>query len=703
MGILNFRDYVTKAFLWPLKWYERRDTLENKYDDDTTTITGGSSHSGFNEKVIRTACRKVGIPESDIFSDHQQTDVVGICVDLSSFCYGNILNEVLLNPTGCHFKHGPSVVPQDVIDAQNVSADYGTETSQLTVMENDTSMEKKQNDINEDVLPPEEVKTHDVFDMFEKNQKALDDCLNDESGVEPPKKRQKTSSSENEFKCHTVSAVLTDDLIERCAKQCAQQLFNYIGKDAIAFANYFTLHYDENTTTCKWYEQYKRRSHKEICVSKESRCKIFLETIRLVRARLVRETKNNLMYTLDQRVVSCDDTKWSSLSTLLNSDEFVNDVVSEKMQLVGCGPSSADIRRQRYLYGEGEWKCFYTIHDVERSTKESYGGGECGTRFRWYVFGHDSDIGLGVLLFSTDSTEISYVQPNRQKRDSNRQKKSVISWPQQQMTMVHNNINEYKALHFFALSLLGNDYIPRLVNASQVNITALGAEVDRMINTTDEYCRKQVKILSLLFAEGERGDKQEKKTTEDCLPTETLLQHHDERLDFSRSYAYVLTRLLLAVCGEQSKTSAGDGRVEMVLKTIQEDHDIVRQKRTDETKTIRCKPGGTMRSLSECMDAFASCSLWYATYCLFYRHMLPGATDDFRTRSEQDYNRLLLVPGLPLKNAFSYNERRLHQLVRFEIGHTIDVKNAIKTCIKNGGLAELVHMVVKNVYDVLTE
>ncbi|KAG8314027.1 hypothetical protein J6590_102016 [Homalodisca vitripennis] len=397
--------------------------------------------------------------------------------------------------------------------------------------------------------------------------------------------------------------VLDDDVVEACAQKCCRKIYDFIGRDAIVSAHYFSLHFDENTTSCKAYEQRKRREACRMVIDAESRRRVFVKTIQLARSRLLSEEKVQLL---------CADNP---------PESAVYESVRQKMLLPTDGVS-------RFPTGEGEWECFYTIRDVERATRER------GTRIRWCVFGNDSDIGLGVLLYTSERTKIYYANGS----------KKVVSFPLERrglLTSIHTDT--YKVLHFLSLGLLGNDYVPRMVNESKVNIVALGREVNHMISTEDDCCRQQVALLSGIFRD-------DTVTAEDRKP-------------FAKSLAYVFCRLLLAVYdnGRNRNVDVGADSIE-------------RDDWTD-TPTLRCKNGAILR-FGEYFAVFALHVLWYLSYCLFYHNIDSGRKLDFLTRGFVENGFQLIVPGLPIRNWFDYNERRVLDSKRISLS-LVDVRRAV--------------------------
>lgn len=692
MGIKNFSIYVEQALRWPTHLYERNiaATVDGSQNKKAVPVKRVS----FFDDVIRLCRTRLNIQPKEVSPllnpVHEQEEkecktVQGICVDLSSFCYGVIVEEVKVDQSRLKFRRSPSPVPQDVLDSTPQCSQENTKERKIG--------SKRKHNVDNDRNEVESARTmkkkkNDIFGYLEKNTNSNDE-LDAPSGTETnttaacSKDKPYNSKTHTMLKSTIVETVLDDRTIDVCAVKCYEKLFSVIGEDRIANAHYFSLHFDENATSCKWYEQYKRRVANQIIVAKESRCRIFLETIKLVQTRLVGETKARLIDAFRTQLSEHGkDIEGVRLLHLLTSDEFVNDVVLEKMRLSRCGPG-ADIRRQRFVSGEGEWKCFYTICDIQCEAKEKK---EENIHHEWYVFGNDSDIGLGVLLYSNEKTKIHYVN-----------KKNMLSFPDYCLS---HRLNVYRALHMLALNLLGNDYVPRLVNQSEKNIQALGAELQRMIHSDEECCVKFLNILSNLFLDKYEVYRENSSSDENSLQS-------NQRLEFAQALAYVYTRLLCAVYdGPVDGFDRRDSNsVETYFARYNRQPVPIQSSPTRyrfiEKKSLRCRDGKN-RTFPECFAAFASCSLWYVAYCLFYIHMDLQQRQEFQVKHlivnsknkhefDETSNGRLFVSGLPMKTPFMYNEQRLHQMVQFEFTHITDVRSAIKektTCTLIGIMEE---------------
>lgn len=617
MGIDGFFVYVERALKWRVDRY-------------TKDLAGPPTDTSYIHGVSGLLRRRLGLPPKEDQDARPSNESVlrGICVDLSSFCYGLIVDAVRSDKKRVRFGTRPSPVPLDVLREGSTSG---------------TAANAHLHDEERGVTTqPAKRKKHDFFEESEANSKTV--LWGGKAASESKNKKDDTPLHDT-----IVVAHLDDDMINECAFACFNKLFQVIGHDSIVEAHYFTLHFDEHSTSCKWYEQYKRRCTTQIIVSKESRTRIFLETIRLVQMKLAVETKCRLLELLEKEGLA--DVHTESARRLLETDDFVGDVVLQKMMLSSCGPG-CEITRQRYVSGEGEWKCFYTIHDV--STKA-----DDGERLRWLVFGNDSDIGLAVLLHSSDRAEVSYVSGL----------KKVASFEDKYLRA--DNTDAYKALHFFSLCLLGNDYVPRLVNGSVKNIDALGLEVGRMLHSTSPYCRKYVQLLSRLVGGGGTS----------CTDGSLACQQSE----LAKALAYVLTRLLKCVYCSKKRDRPGTedtDEVEELFRRVdgKELRDTEVERLTPcGTTALRCKEGGT-KSFKEYLAAVTVCTLWYTAYCLFYTTMDEQERQSFQTKrlSRDGVNHPLAVARLPMSTPFDYNERRLHEVVRFEASNIVDIRRAVE-------------------------
>lgn len=658
MGITNFIIYVERALKWSTPRYDSNhhiEVLENlqEYTSDVLYANKAPNvneldklkdrgateeivHTQYFEEVLKLVCERLHLPSVNISSSdrcRRRKHVSGLCVDLSSFCYGVII---------------------DVISADRQRNQCTTSSAYGSTGENTQDCSKKLR------------KSDDVFSESVVLQEQAMDC------------GYKTVTHNDE---KPVGLVVTLDtrLIDECAQRCFEKIYNVIGFNTINYAHYFTLHYDEHTTSCKWYVQYKRRTTSQIIIDKESMNCVFQKVIELVRARMVYDLKSSLRVRLQTFSYEPMDEKCREninhgvqlLSTSM--DSVLEEVVAKKMQLPHTRERLVNVNNQRFLYGEGEWKCFYSIMDVECEASDRFED----TQHSWYVFGNDSDIGLGALLYSSNLSRIHYVNHSR----------VIISPPA--VVCTRNDFNAYKALHFLSLCLLGNDYVPRFINESASNMRALGDEIDAMLSSDDEYCKTCIKCLCDVFT-----DSIDDTVRLVCDGTERLndMSVTAKRLELSRALAYVFARLLLAVYN--SREAGNTDTVEMALSNpVRTQTDV---ELPEECSLLRCKDG-ERRTIAECFAVFVLRALWYLSYCTFYKHIDGDWRNRFRTDRSSMNDFPLYVGNLPIKHCFTYNEKRLIKNVQFELSNLIDVRQAVKTL----SILQLVCMLETKVIDVL--
>lgn len=603
MGIANFNTYVDKALKWPLSRYDS-DRRPEESDAGGAPEGVNSPSSAHPCRVFASICDNGGTDVTDgknvrssRCTDERKT-TYGICVDLSSFVYGviaDVVSEVRREndtPRQKRMKIGVEVADESV-KVFDESVLYETMTVQrIPGLVTSESMTGGEN-------------SNTTADRRSQNVLRLDECV-----------------------------------IEECVRRCVDRIYNVIGGEAINNAHYFALHFDENTTICKWYVQFKRRVDSQTIVDRDSLRRVFQNTIRSVRTRILFDLKTYLHQRMES---SCTDRVVEArVSALLSDDACLAKVVDEKM-LFYNGDDGIDGRKQRYLFGEGEWKCFYCICDVD--TEASNTGDN--VKNYWYVFGHDSDIGLGTLLYSSDVTRVHYVNSLG----------TVIAPPVE--VCARKDWNAYKTLHFLSLCLIGNDYVPRLVNESTKNITALGNEVDSMLASDDEHCESRVTRLSCVFAVHERCGENDAVTN---------------RTEFAKAFAYVIVRLLRAVYGTVHVQTAD---VDDIL--------------------LRCNDNKRY-TLADCLTVFTTRTLWYLSYCAFYKHLDDGRRKALLNAATFMSNAIHLdLPGLPMRRCFFYNERRLIDGEQFETANLADMRQAIKSLT----YVQLVEVLESRTLDVL--
>jgi len=694
MGITNFRTYAEKAFPPPL-WsvYDRGESnkhIKNVFIDDVFRLCEQRlAINGFYWKPQPLA-EKV---------------VQGICVDMSSFCYSVILDTVSANIQHLLYKRSPDECEAES-NYQVTATGYELQKTGMSEMMANAFGKQTLSSVFGGV---KKARVIDVFERLEFEANAVAECVsaieeqegllngpgrecpNDALMEEKPvilragkkrkkmeyncdkmepvgKKSRKTPQNDSFIPKKTIpEADLSETLIHLCAQACCNKLYNVIGSDSIAHSHYFSLHFDENITSCKLFEQHKRKTSKGIAISQKSRSRVFVETLRLVQKQLVVDTEKRLMEEFKRRPQNAErcDTDEKVLR-LFTDKNFIQEVVLRKMKLNRVNPTG-DIKQQRFKSGEGEWKCIYVTRDIEDEAAEQ---GE-NIHHRWLLFGHDWDIALAMLLYITDKGKMYYVD-----RYSRMLSLSLHRLPKRP--------EEYKALHFLALCLVGNDYVPRLVNASDKNMTALAIEVNRMLSSEVEHCKTYLETWSNVFADpGNIRSKDVKKQS--------------DRSSFALAIAYIMIRLLKAVYGRNEPGyDSGD------TKFVDECFD--RSYKSGPTNiclsdncnriSLRIKDGLGL-SLSDCIKSFASCTMWYAAYCMFYMNMSKQFRTNFsRVHDTRDIH--LSNPALPMKTCYGYNEPRHAQ---FELTNVRDLSRVLN----NITTYELIGIFVNSVIQILEE
>lgn len=609
MGIVNFFTYVEKALKWTVEVHERNHIVNN------CVLSAADSGDSVVNAAATSAC---------------DTKVeYGICVDMSSFFYSSIVEEIILHARKSLYSHIDSSSSETVGGKRKFKSAFDESEAQENLSQTTVADHH-----------------HHCQNTTEKSETRRSPCAEGAATLGAA----------------STDLVLDDRLIDTCAYKCFQKLFNVIGAATIEHASYFTLHFDENTTSCKWFEQRRRRDTAQLVVNKVSKRLIFVETVKLVYKRLL------LLY--DMQHEGLDEEPFAfrpdSGKSMHEPSIAAHKAVRQKMQLPSGGQTSSDDQWwQRYSSGEGEWKCFYGIRDVEcENNGAEQQQQQQKQQHHWYVYGNDSDIGLGMLLYTTANTKVHYVS----------NAKRIISFPN---TGAQTDINAYKALHFFALSLLGNDFVPRMVNESANNIIALGEAVERMIASQRHPSNTYIDSLAGLFVESA-----DKHGSDECETS--------RRVELARAIAYVLAELLLAVYD---------------VKRSAEVEDLMHRRRStprvvdaSDPTSLRCRDGKS-RSFTECFATYALRTLWYLSYCLFYLDMDVAARHAFRREDLRANNRPLTVRRLPMKNHFYYNEPRLQEAVQFGLSTVTDVGRAIR----NTPTHKLLGLMEKGILEIMNE
>lgn len=660
MGIGNFVTYVEKALKWTSPHYRcdlRPEEMANgvrTYLSDTPIVGVRDDyvhHTRYLDDVLRAICDESNTDATRIaptLRSDTATTAYGVCVDLSSFLFSVIA---------------------DVVNFGQREHRWSPATDRGTV-----EVSKKR---------PRERK--DAFD-----ETLLRDAMFRPRSTASSRSGNGASSStgctvEDGRRRPTVVA-LDDSQLEECVQKCFAKVYGVIGNGTITNAHYLTLHYDENTTMCKAYLQHKRRTASQKIVSRDSVYRVYRDVIRLIKARMTFDLKPSLcarlQTILDEPADSgrSDDAEKRIFELVANVDvSFLDRLVSEKMQIQCDGDESNNAndacRRQRYLFGEGEWKCFYGITDVERD--DSSRG--LNRRIQWYVFGNDSDIGLGALLYSSDLARIHYVN----------KRNTILSAPD--IVCKREDLNAYKAIHFLALCLIGNDYVPRLIADSTKNMSRLGDEIELMLSSDREHCKASLKLLSDVFdpdlpAPSDRKDGDRRACD------------FDETYGFARAFGYVIARLLIAVYG-----TVGDRGADIVETVFSIEHTPLDTDAADPSS--RCYDSlpraddNRRRPITEYLEVFVLRTLWYMAYCTFYRHMDDDRRRDFRTDLSAHRYFPLYVPRLPGKRCFTYSEERLMAGKTFEVGDVIYMRAYVKTVSTH----RLVRVLETQVTNVLTK
>lgn len=634
MGIANFNTYVDKALKWPLSRYDGIRIPEEPDECGVPKSTDATS-SGIPPFSAAPVPSDRGSHPDRVFvsirdnvrsfrcTDERMSTTYGICVDLSSALYGVIADVV-----------------------SQVRSDRDAYRQERTMVEEDNGVAATADRRVEEVG-----ENGNVFDesvLFE-TRSVVQRIVTSEVQL---------CGDNGADRCLQTVLQLDDCVIEECARKCVDRLYDMIGREAINNAHHVTLHYDENTTVCKWYAQYKRRMDSQTILHRDSLCRVFQYTIRSVRTRILSDLKAYLHRRSTES--SCTEARVSKLLSDDEGDAYLTKVVDEKMLFYDGGGGFDDCKR--YSFGEGEWRCFYCISDVD--TKASNTGDN--VKNRWYVFGNDSDIGLGALLYSSEMTRAHYVNGSG----------TVIAPPVE--VCARKDWNAYKTLHFLSLCLIGNDYVPRLVNGNTKNITALGNEVDSMLASHDKHCESRVTRLSCVFnsvvAVNERYGENDAVTN---------------RKEFAKAFAYVIVRLLKAVYGTATVQEAADANKEDTKR-------IGNQRGTDEI-LLRCNDNKRY-TLADCLTVFTTRTLWYLAYCTFYTHLDDGRREALLEAATFMPTTLHLeLPGLPMQRCFLYNERRLIDSEQFETTNLADMRQAIKSLT----FVQLIRVIESRTLDVL--
>lgn len=484
---------------------------------------------------------------------------------------------------------------------------------------------------------------------------------------------QETSSTTESFDSQTFDIRLDEKDIENCTESCLKRMADVIGHEALNNSRYLTIHFDQNTTSCKSYLQYKRRNASVLRVDIHSVYRVYRRLVRrtgeIMRETLIKDFPDHLKTITeeDEQNETGGVTVESVVKSLADDGDnaFYKRTVADKMRL---SHDNESVTLQRYTIGEGEWKCFYDIRDAECEAMD----GNDGERHHWYVFGNDSDIGLGALLYSSARTRIHYVNNSS----------TIFSPPDH--VCVRQDLNAYKALHFLSLCLMGNDYVLRMVNDNTRNILALGNEVAAMLASDEYHCKTSVNRMADVFEVSGGATSSHERNDEDALDGVAA-----ERSAFARSFSYLIGRLLVAVYKDPADKTA-----DSVEKAFWDASATTPAGPRCDVISLRCDDG-KHRTLKTCLKVFATRALWYLSYCTFYRHYTREQRAEFRTEPRRNF--ALSVPKLPIERCFAYNESRLVDGEHFEISNLTEVRVAIK----NRPTIVLIRLLESTVMDVL--
>lgn len=436
---------------------------------------------------------------------------------------------------------------------------------------------------------------------------------------------------------------LDSSAVTKIAAECAETLIVALRPLLTkAYRVYFA--YDSCTPKAKRYEQAGRKRRANFSLAYATRVACYQNIVSAVKVAVTRAHQENLKRFLDEEL-GLDlelDVRMRAVESAV-ATQFPSDSVP---------------------FGEGEWKCFYRMHDdIDQRVVDT-----C------FVFGRDWDIGFAMTMYQHPTTPGGF---------------KYIYGPSDMLEHVKRFDVRERTLHFACLVLLGNDYVSRLVNPSDENLRLLKLEFDNMYeNGGGMVTAHQVDYLSAtLFG----SDKQENDAND-----------RETRVKISVAFATVFARLLSAVYTARPDEVENDMTRRPVVAATAQVLQLRRQlyaARTENTAGAATTPGtirgvdgsaeevleckdsnGSLvpRTFQQCMDSFATTVLWYLSYTRFYFYSESGRQTFTGVKRSDDELRMLAGLRMDRENVFLYNDSRLSPNHRYDIRRLLEVRNVLR-------------------------
>lgn len=550
-------------------------------------------------------------------------------------------------------------------------------------------------------------------------------------------RREQHCAADNDRHVAMTGTVLDDTTIEDCARQCYIKLAETLGDEATARCDRLYMAYDTNVTKCKWYEQYSRlQAETRPRLSRSSSKRIYDRCIDIMYEHVYELVFNRIRNAVSSGTVTCDLTEHELTGILYYFVALKLDLCIELCTAADGvrhdADSTAVVRitsHQSYERGEGEWKCFYKIFVDGDLIK------------RCLVLGNDSDIGTAAeQAIGPEVFEVLYGQPSNV---------CMYRYPYQANTHMIRTTVHNKMLAFLALSLFGNDFVPRLFNESQKHFDAVSAVRDFLLHYRSELpygealmeylslyfdprvCVKrvhdEVMRLSLMSARGENttadaGDEDEKMQIEDERDADECASHAKsvslvEQLTsalhltepvggtgefavtamsiarlFACALSYVLTHFMSACC-QCHKVDVNDSRQhdpfavdKLMFANVIPDRDAFE---IEATLTLVGDKEPELMLLTEYLKLFFERMLWNLSYTTFYQK----GDEEFRTAFAYDatMKNAPMAIGLPCNKVYTYDDSGI--VGTMMVGKLANVQQfrTLVTNITSAGLMKLLY------------
>lgn len=444
---------------------------------------------------------------------------------------------------------------------------------------------------------------------------------------------------------------LTDNQIKQLAFECTDVLFAMMTPGMFLKLRRLFLSYDTYTPVAKRYEQKTRQTRQTLIISRNVRERIWLTTIEMTRRRLF----NHYYYSNRKHDTVCGRLMCASISTTVSCEKdrinAANDIISDVMVLSRNPKFDNVVTRHDspFPVGEGEWKCFQQIWDDRYILDHAY------------IYGNDWDIGLGILLYQNGETvpRLHYISRAYSSRSDDVEREigecsgpsssarklfNIFTLPNER---VHRSF-DHKGPVFFALCVIGNDYVPRLLYETQDTFAAMSIITERMFNNTADLSKcfeefidcgtdshltreRMVESLTLYLTMYLKGVVDVKKIIKTVIarPKFNGTAAADDSRIFYDEYFDRIKTLLRWTNGNYKYSpftdiSLCDKQPNRVNKFLDSTVKIKMEHKTnaDSSSSSPNKTTAVVReqiSLRDILTTFADISLWYLNYCVYHK------------------------------------------------------------------------------------